>query len=165
MSAPIDYFNSHTRPQLWNKNEPEYKAWFRFQLGILDMAISSNLPENFFRRFVYRLGIGYFGVGKQSGLPSGICTEDSNIPGVNTTPDHLFGATEVGKYVHEQFLKYNCDIDYMVNTWLYENLFLWMTVKVSKEEHKVENIARDAHSLEQKICLEHYTNVSEFIYS
>ncbi len=165
MSEPIEYFNSHTRPKLWSENEKDYKAWFKFQLGILDLAISNNLPENFFRRFVYRLGIGYFGVGKQSGLSSGICTEAAAIPGTGTTPDHLFGATEIGKHVHQEFLKHKCDIDYMVNTWLYENLFLWMTVKVSKDEHKIENIARDEHTLDQKMCLEHYVNVSELIYN
>ena len=53
----------------------------------------------------------------------------------------------------------------MVDTWLYENLFLWMTVKVSKKEHKKENIARDKHTLDQKMCLEHYINVSEFVYN
>ena len=165
MSEPIEYFNSHTRPELWSKNEEDYKAWFRFQLGILHLAISNNVPENFLRRFVYRLGFGYFGVGKQSGLSSGICTEEASTPGASTTGDHLFGATEVGKHVHQEFLKHNCDIEYMVDTWLYENLFLWMTVKVSKKEHKKKNIARNKHTLDQKMCLEHYINVSEFVYN
>jgi hypothetical protein len=44
----------------------------------------------------------------------------------------------------------------MVNEWLYEHLHYWFTVKITKEEHKQENLARNKHSLEDKINLVHY---------
>ena len=103
-------------------------------------------------------------MGKQSGLASGIYSAASTRPQTSTTADHLFGATEIGKYIHQAFIKYHLNIDYMVETWLYEHLFLWMTIKVSKAEHTTDNIARDEHTLEQIMSLEHYRGVSILIY-
>ena len=52
----------------------------------------------------------------------------------------------------------------MVNEWLYDNLWLWMTIKVSKEEHKKENIERNSHTLNEKKELKHYKNISSVIF-
>jgi hypothetical protein len=68
----------------------------------------------------------------------------------------LIGVTEVGNQVVKEFIKCNYDVDYMVNEWLYEHLHYWFTVKITKEEHKQENLARNKHSLEDKINLVHY---------
>ena len=52
----------------------------------------------------------------------------------------------------------------MVKEWLFENLYLWGTVKVTKEEHKSKNILRNSnHTIEQKSNFEHYVNVSKMI--
>ncbi len=50
----------------------------------------------------------------------------------------------------------------MVKTWLYENLWIWSTIIVSKEEHKNENIRIDSDGIEDKRFLKHYINVSDF---
>ena len=50
----------------------------------------------------------------------------------------------------------------MVDTWLYENLWIWATIFVSKEEHKNENIRINADTIEDKRFLRHYLNVSDF---
>ena len=67
-------------------------------------------------------------------------------------------------YFHQEFEKHNFDIDYMVDTWLYENLWLWITIKVARNEHHVDNINRNQHTLDEKKEFKHYVNVSEFIY-
>ena len=73
-------------------------------------------------------------------------------------------ATEIGKYIHDKFKKENYNIDWMVKNWLFENLFLWGTVKVTKEEHKSKNILRNSdHPIEQKSNFEHYIHVSQLI--
>ena len=121
------------------------------------------LTKKQLEQFVYRLGLGYFGVGKQGGLPSGLVTENTLVKGVKTTHDHLLGAVKIGEKVHSEFEKNDFDIDYMVNEWLYENLWLWMTIKVTKEEHRKDNILRNEHTIEDKLLLKHYKKVSNLL--
>ncbi len=62
---------------------------------------------------MYRLALGYWGIQTQNGITSGICTENSiNLPLNLTTGDHIFGAVEIGKCVHEAFVNNNRNIDY-----------------------------------------------------
>jgi len=158
----IEYFNNNNRNKYWEKNSLYYKKWFRRQLKHLLLEIEDGVSEGEMNFFMYRLGLGYWGIGKQSGIPSGIKTKDSLTN--SNTDDHLFGTVEIGKYIHKEFESCGFDIDHMVNVWLHENLWLWMTIKVSKEEHKKENIERNIHDIEKKVNLEHYKNVSELIF-
>lgn len=114
---------------------------------------------------VYRLELGYFGIGMPSGIPSNIVTRASKeLKSNECVNDHLIGATEIGKNIHQAFKEKNYDTDWMVNKWLFENLYLWGTVKVTKEEHKSCNILRNSdHTVEQKVRFEHYLNVSEVV--
>lgn len=161
--TPIEYFNLNSRGKHWSKNENTYKRWFRKQLKHLLVEIEDESTERELASFMWRLGLGYWGIGRQSGLVSGIKTKDSLTN--SYTNDHVFGTVEIGKYIHREFKKNNFDIDYMVNQWLYDNLWLWMTIKVSKKEHKKDNIQRNSHSLDEKKDLKHYKNVSELIFS
>ena len=158
----ITYFNNNNRNKYWQKNSAKYKKWFRRQLKHLLLEIEEGVSEEEMNSFIYRLGLGYWGIGKQSGIPSGIKTEDSITK--PSTNDHLFGTVEIGRYIHKELEKNNLDINYMVDFWLHENLWLWMTIKVSKEEHRKENIERNVHSIENKIKLEHYKKVSQLIF-
>ena len=160
---PIEFFNKNNRISYWTKNQVSYKRWFKKQLKHLLLEIEEGSAEKELNSFMYRLGLGYYGIGKQSGIPSGIMTEDSKIN--NNTDDHVFGVVEIGKYIHQEFEKYGFNLDYMVNEWLYENLWLWMTIKVSKIEHKKENIIRNGHSIEDKKNFKHYKKVSKFLFS
>ena len=49
-----------------------------------------------------------------------------------------------------------------ITDWLYENLWIWSTITVSKAEHKNENIQIDSNSIDEKRHLKHYLNVSNF---
>ena len=126
-------------------------------------AIEFGANEKELNQLVYRLVLGYFGVGRQAGLTSGLVSEDANAKGIKKTADHLLGTTQIGKFIHEEFEKNNCDINYMVNEWLYENLWLWQTIKVTTEEHRKDNIIRNEHSIEDKLLLKHYKKVSNLL--
>tara|TARA_B110000858_G_C17476825_1_gene325325 strand:- start:50 stop:544 length:495 start_codon:yes stop_codon:yes gene_type:complete len=159
----VKYFNDNTRDGLWKKNGESYKRWFGLSLTITKSAIDFGANEKEMNQLVYRLVLGYFGVGKQGGLTSGLVSEDAMMKGVKKTADHLLGTTQIGKFIHEEFEKNNFDIDYMVNVWLYENLWLWQTIKVTSEEHRKDNIIRNEHSIEDKLLLKHYKKVSNLL--
>jgi hypothetical protein len=159
----VKYFNDNTRDKLWKKNGESYKRWFGLGLTMTKSAIEFGANEKELNQLVYRLVLGYFGVGRQAGLTSGLVSEDANDKGIKKTADHLLGTTQIGKFIHEEFEKNNWDINYMVNEWLYENLWLWQTIKVTTEEHKKDNIIRNEHSIKDKLLLKHYKKVSNLL--
>jgi hypothetical protein len=80
------------------------------------------------------------------------------------TKDHIIGVTLVGWLIHniiQDMLKDNIVVEdivnYMVDEWLPDNLFLWAEANLTTKEHKSENLKRDNHTLQEKINLEHYT--------
>jgi hypothetical protein len=159
----VEVFNKNKRDHHWSKNEAKFKRWFSRQLKhlLLDIQEKATLEE--MNNFMYRNCLGYLGIGRQSGLISGIRTIESKKKNVKQLNDHVFGVVEIGKRIHKAFEEANFDIDYMVNEWLYENLYLWMTIKVAKMEHKRENINQNVHTIEEKRQLKHYINVSDLI--
>lgn len=81
--------------------------------------------------------------------------------GDSCTEDHLFGVTEVGTQVFLAYKNSDWDLDYIVNEWLPQHLYLWLTVKILKAEHQGDNsIARGKHTLEEKVALQHYDDVN-----
>lgn len=161
----IDYFNTQKRDLFWDKNKDDYKINFRIQLNSLKINLQDpNIPQKNIEKSIYRLGIGYSGIGTQNGLTSGIKSKNTLLPNVKSTHDHLIGAKQIGEIVHKEFEKHNYDIDFMVDEWLYNNLWLWMTIKVTYEEHNKNNILRDKTDIEEKLNLSHYVNVSELIF-
>jgi hypothetical protein len=122
------------------------------------------VPMKNIKKSIYRMGLGYSGIGTQNGLCSGIRSKDSLIPKSKKTDDHLIGAKQIGEFIHKEFEKNNFDIDYMVEIWLYDYLWLWMTIKVTSVEHHKNNILRDETTIEEKLNLQHYVNVSELIF-
>jgi hypothetical protein len=159
----VKYFNDNTRDKLWKKNGEDYERWFGRQIRTLKNDVESGSNDKELSQFTYRLALGYYGIGRQGGLTSGLVTEDAMVNGVKKTADHLLGTTQIGKYIHEECEKYNWDFDYMVNEWLYENLWLWMTIKVTTQEHKSDNIIRNEHTIEDKLLLKHYKKVSTLV--
>lgn len=169
-SDVVKYFTNHIQPVLWEKNKIEFKAVFKLQLKVLKLYIEEGQLTNekevwlkMMRSFVYRLSIGYFGVGKQAGLYSGVFTIATTKKGAKSTNDHLFGAVAIGERIHEEFIKNNFDIGYMVEEWLPLNLYLWLTIKITNEEHQKECVIRDGNTIEEKMNLIHYQNVSQLM--
>tara|TARA_Y100000310_G_scaffold138858_1_gene137991 strand:+ start:1456 stop:2028 length:573 start_codon:yes stop_codon:yes gene_type:complete len=129
----------------------------------------------------YRDTIGYDGIGRgTAGILSGVRTEAIDLmyknngnrwTGIKPNPvhDHLFSATGIGEIVIDEFIKNDLNVPYMVNVWLPENLFLWGTVRVTKEEHNKSNIlqgtcAQLGMTIEQRINFKHYVNTSKIVY-
>ena len=154
------YFNKNRRDHYWKPNKEKYKRFFRRKLMELKIAIDLNTSEADLKLDTYR-ALGYMGIGTQSGLSLGIKSEDT-IRTKKKLADHVIGTVQIGTFIHSECEKYNWDFDYMVDTWLYENLWIWATIFVSKEEHKNENIRINADTIEDKRFLRHYLNVSDF---
>jgi hypothetical protein len=161
----VKYFNEKRRDKFWKKNSHDYRIDFRIQLNSLKTNLNDpKVPLKNIKKSIYRLGIGYSGIGTQNGLSSGIRSEKTLKSKSVTTNDHLIGAKQIGEFIHKEFEKHNFDVDYMEEVWLYDYLWLWMTIKVTSEEHHKDNILRDETSIEEKLDLLHYINVSELIY-
>lgn len=163
VSDPVAYFIQNRRAKLWQKNSEKWKHHFRLQLRVLKLFIESNASERHIAAFVYRLGLGYWGIGQQSGITSGIISLDALETTGEKTSDHLIGAQLIGKIIHEAFVACNFDEDHMADKWLFENIWLWMTIKVTKAEHHRNNILKTVNDLEGKMRLAHYVNVSKLV--
>ena len=104
--------------------------------------------------------MGYRGIGFNSGIYSGLRTKGSLVvPSSNYVYDHVIGATLCGQTAEEIIIGESFDLDYLVKEWLFDNLYLWATIKVTKEEHKKENILRNKNTLNEKNLLMHYRKV------
>ena len=55
------------------------------------------------------------------------------------------------------------NVEYMVQEWLPKNYHLFTIWYVTPEEHKKENIARAANTIEEKDNFEHLIKVSEVV--
>lgn len=164
-------FNTRARTSAWEKDREKFINNFKYALEVLNRIdkyyIPNNLlPPNTLEQRIYRLDIGYYGIGKPGGIPSKIVSSQAaKLSSKDCVNDHVIGATAIGEYVHLELRKSNYNINWMVNEWLYENLFLWGTVKVTRQEHKSNNIIRDItiSSLGEKLNFTHYKNVSSLI--
>ena len=164
VNDPVNYFIENRRDVIWEKNKTEWKKCFRLQLKTLKLYLDNHADERLLNSFVYRLGLGYWGIGKQNGIPSGIASMNAlSNEEVKKTHDHMIGAQSIGRRVHEVFEVSGFDEEYMVNNWLYENLWMWMTIKVTQEEHSSKNISKTITDIEEKKMLRHYINVSPLV--
>lgn len=117
-----------------------------------------------------RLLLGYYGIHKN--LTPKICGLSSveankkNMPAVN---DHVIGVTSCSDYIKDEFKKgftsenwinmkgVSEKIEYMCNDWLPEHLWLWVQCRITREEHKADNLSRgNKYSVEEKRNLLHY---------
>ena len=113
-------------------------------------------------KIIQRLILGYSGFCSQSGLFSGIYSEKAKAVSKTSkeiTADHVFGATMIGEEIIKKFKSKKFDINYMTNTWLYENLFLWMTIKITKLEHN--KLSKD-NTFDEKKAMKHYQDAKIF---
>jgi hypothetical protein len=164
VNDPIQFFLENKRDSVWEKNKEKWKVHFRLQLKVLKLFIDNQADEKHLVSFAYRLGLGYWGVGKQGGIPSGVYSLNAlTQENSKKTNDHFIGAKLIGKTVHEAFEACNFSEDQMVENWLYENIWLWATVSVTQEEHQSGNISKSVDNLEMKKRMEHYVNVSPLV--
>ena len=81
-------------------------------------------------------------------------------PATEITFDHVIGATLCGEVVKEVIQTSNYNHSYLINNWLFDNLYLWGTIKVTKKQHNKNNILRNKNSLTEKNNLDHYKNIT-----
>ena len=159
-------FNDRVREKTWIKSEIKFKKMLRLKLKMVkfvDSLDESEIPEKFFSQEFWRLNLGYNGIGRD--VSSGIRSEATlGLKSNQIVHDHLFGATEIGKHIHQVLKDSDYDIDWMVEEWLYENLFIFGTIKITKEEHQKDNVLRNSsHTIEEKLNFKHYIKVSKLI--
>jgi len=172
-----EYFNIYKAKKCFEKKGDKIKGCFRKNLTLTKMIIEEGWDDEnnteydnvWFTSTFGRLMLGYNGASYGNGIVSGAYTEewkrkkDAN-KSYKGTSDHVGGTTAVGKYVVKVFKENNLDIDYMVDKWLPENLYLWATVKVTVEEHKKDNILRNSViPIEEKFEFKHYVNTSDIV--
>jgi len=180
------YFNTNRKDEVLEKCGLQIKDTFLKTLTTLVAPIQLDYFNPAHPQYnaswahsMYRDTIGYDGIGKgTSGIQSGVRTEAIDLMfkengnrwvGINKTDDHLLGATDIGKFVVDEFIKNDLNVHYMVTVWLPENLFLWGTVRVTDEEHKKFNILQGTCTklgltIEQKLNFKHYVNTSPIVY-
>ena len=185
-SLPELVMGTMTKTYLKNKNHIDYAFGRMIHMWVAglqyDMTQPSELVDNYCKlnekntsqlRQFSRLSFGYLGLGykftpTRCGLISRAAqllkNKMSSTKYQNKlTNDHLFGVTLIGWKIHniiQDMLKDNIVVDdivnYMVDEWLPDNLFLWAQATLTKKEHKSENLGRDNHTLQEKINLVHY---------
>jgi len=163
-------FNKVARDDYWEKNKQKIDGPLEnFEAHcIATMAVynkMSSIPAGF-KRTQLKNGFGYNGTNAGNGIQSGIQTENTiGLKSKEYTHDHLIGATQVGKIIFEFLMtETNWEDDKVREKWLYNHLYLWGTIKVSKKEHAEENIGRGPkHSVANRILFKHYINVSPLV--
>jgi hypothetical protein len=179
---------SQTKEFIGFTNKEKCKTLFGWALEHLLLQIRQT--DNNVSNTWLKGNFGYDGIGTDTtGIKSGIRTSAAkNLLSKDITWDHLIGAVGIGRYVHNEFEKASISllgkdlltivnekgyldnestislIEYMKEVWLYENLWLWITIGVTKEEHQKDNILRNNNTIEEKIQLKHYKNVSTLIF-
>lgn len=170
-----EYFNTYKAPNAFAKKGDKIKGQFRKNLTLLKTIIEEGWDDENNTEYdkswcvstFGRLMLGYNGASYGSGIVSGAYTnewkrkKDAN-KSYKGTADHVGGTTAVGEYIVKVFKENNLDIDYMVDKWLSENLYLWATVKVTGEEHNKKNILQNSDMpIEDKFKFYHYVDTSD----
>ena len=178
------YFNTNRKDEVLEKHSLQIKDTFLKTLTTLITPIQYDYfnPANpqynvsWTHRY-YKDTVGYNGIGKFTGIRSYVSTkaaytnymDDGKWVLKTYTDDHLLGATDIGKFVVDEFIKNDLNVHYMVTVWLPEHLYIWGTVRVTKEENKASNILRGTckklgMTIEQKLNFKHYVNTSPIVY-
>jgi hypothetical protein len=82
--------------------------------------------------------------------------------GKQVVDDHIFGSTEIGKKTFKTYMESEWDLDYMTNEYIPQTLYQHLICRLHKFEHQKEKagaksgVARNKHSMEEKISLLHY---------
>tara|TARA_B110000914_G_C15247786_1_gene347170 strand:- start:43 stop:573 length:531 start_codon:yes stop_codon:yes gene_type:complete len=154
-------FNLYARDIYWNNADYQKKFISNLSSALSQYGNAKDCHEQYLN---WRKNtVGYNGIGKTGGINSGLqSTAAINLKSGKYTMDHLVGVVKVGT-TFEELLNEGNSPDWIVENCLYDCLYMWGTIKVSKEEHKQDNINRNIHLLEDKMNFKHYKNVSEIV--
>ena len=153
-------FNENHRDNYWGKRNQ--RVWYSQMVSVLD-GIFANIKKRRKKEFCR---LNYKNFGNYIMFDSQIWSKaaiDNKKNKINPTKDHIIGNTSIGEYAWDSIDKRELRED-NVDVWLKENLWLWLIINVSQEEHKVKNILRNTLSPYEKLELKHYKNVSPLYY-
>ena len=158
----VELFNSQKKDELYSDHKDRIIS--NFQSAVLQLQAIQNdkyeICQNQLRGWL-RLTMGYRGIGFNNGVYSKIKTKQTiSKKSSEITFDHVVGTTLCGETVKKVIEEQNFNITYLIDEWLFDNMYLWGTIKVTKEQHKKENILRNKHLLSEKLNLDHYKNIS-----
>ena len=173
----------------WNENKGTIKGYLRGSLlgdKVKLETLQSTLNSEDIDKYVgdldkpnttskykssLRLSLGYGGLTptlthKMIGLYSerALDLKLNKKMGKKCVDDHLFGVTEVGNAMFMEYKNSGWDLNYVLNEWLPQHLYLWLQVKILKTEHQGDgSVKRGKHTLNEKISLAHYeeANISK----
>ena len=153
-----ELFNKYKKDDLIKLHKERITSNFRS--AILQLRAIQNddsgICKNQLRGWL-RLTMGYRGIGFNNGVYSNLRTKQTlKKTSREITFDHVVGTTLCGETVKVIIEQEHYDHVFLTNNWLFDNLYLWGTIKVSKMEHRKDNILRNKNSLKEKINLEHY---------
>lgn len=123
----------------------------RTALTMYKSAIDNKIDSQFLQDFPRKVGYGI--IGGNDGIDCGLRSVNL-IYGERDVRDHIFGATLAGEEFFKAFEEWDYDIDYMVNSWLPQNIWLFTTALISKKEHN--DLKTHKHSKNQKRKFIHY---------
>jgi hypothetical protein len=166
------FYESKNGKKIWNLYIDSMKEDFRGVLGELKFLLTRDDVTNEWREErwtkIRRLSFAYNAFHSSKYTNSSLCSKDCyeyilNGKGGKLVSDHFYGVTETSEEVRRNFELYNLNIDKMVNEWLPKNYHLFVTWSVTPEEHRKENIARAANTIEEKDNFKHLIKVSEVV--
>lgn len=119
-------------------------------LIMYDAARKANCKSRWMYDFPRRLA---YEIGGTSGIRCGLYSKNtySDKP---TIDDHIFGARLSGEQVLKAFKEWDYNIDHIITKWLPQNIWLFCSATISKEEHNI--LTKNAHSKNQKLHFIHY---------
>ena len=157
-----DIFNKNVRDIYWEnpKIKSEIKENFNSACRQYIAAASCDHQLKGWRKNQ----MGYRGGGKSGGLNSGLCSKNAlNQLMKCCTWDHVIGAYLIGETIEDLLIKNGHRVKYVLDNCLYDHLYLWGKIKVTKDEHKGTKILRDRPgqrlALEKKKNFEHYIDI------
>lgn len=156
----IELINEKIRVQHFEKNRNKIESKWRTWLVMLKAGLEDpNCDLDSIHLFCRQMfGYGTFG---NSGPIIGLFTENGiNVNSTETenqlVNDHVFGCLLIAILVKKTFIESGYDIEYMINEWLPNNLYLWMVVRMTKDEHRmVPKFNKDY----KKFLSEQYTEI------
>ena len=157
-----DIFNKNVRDIYWENPKRKSEIIENFDSACQQYAAAALCDHQL--KGWKKNQMGYRGVGKSGGLNSGLCSKNAlNQLMKYCTWDHVIGAYLIGETIEDLLIKNGHRVKYVLDNCLYDHLYLWGKIKVTKDEHKGTRIIRDRPgrrlTLEKKKYFEHYNNV------
>ncbi|MDC1459920.1 hypothetical protein N8304_00035 [Flavobacteriaceae bacterium] len=143
----VKYFNQFIRKDWWDRtsgNEAKHNLLAAIPVLIItqDYLIDNNLKSLYVQKLA----------GNYNYIPCQLKTNSTKTP----TQDHIVGVKRIGDIVWDSIKEKSLKIDNHKD-WIYDNLFLWGRVDMTRDEHKYK-VAHHPSTLLKNLNFNHYKN-------